>query len=161
MLDESGIKCASVTPRSILVEYGPIRVRHRRSSSQTMATGRRTKTEVTSAEDSVKREARRERNRLAARELKKTRDNIESELMRQVDELEEERARLEEQQRVLEDQKARLNRAIYNAKQAPLVPLIANIGVPVMFAVNQQQDVLVDLRSLINDMDASEMSTDE
>ena len=143
------------------MEYGPIRVRHRRSSSQTTATSRRIRTDTRSSEDPEKREARREKNRLAARELKKTRDNIESELIRQVDELEEEQARLEEQRRVLEDQKAKLNRAIYNAKQAPLVPLIANIGVPVMFPVNQQQDVLVDLRSLINDMDDSEMDTDQ
>ena len=141
------------------MEYGPIRVRHRRSSSQTTATSRRIRTDTRSSEDPEKREARREKNRLAARELKKTRDNIESELIRQVDELEEEH--LEVPRSVLEDQKAKLNRAIYNAKQAPLVPLIANIGVPVMFPVNQQQDVLVDLRSLINDMDDSEMDTDQ
>lgn len=150
MIDESGIKCASVSARSILVEYGPIRVRHRRSSAQTMATGRRTKADLSSTEDPLKREVRREKNRLAARELKRTRDNVELELTKQVEELEEEQARLEEEQKTLENRRAQLTRAIYNAKQMPLIPLITEIDVPLMFAANQEQNLLVDLRSLMN-----------
>ena len=160
MLDENEIKCASVTARSILVEYGPIRVRHRRNSSQTMANGRRTKDDRTVEEDPLKRELRREKNRLAARELKRTRDSIEWELMKQVEELEQERESLEKQQRLLEDQKAKLSRAIYNAKQAPLIPLITNIDVPVMFAANSQHDLLVDIRSLIKEIDESTLISD-
>jgi hypothetical protein len=47
------------TAKTRLVDYGPIRVRHRIAPSQTFATGRRLKDDPISPEDVVKREIRR------------------------------------------------------------------------------------------------------
>jgi hypothetical protein len=136
-----------------VVEYGPIRVRHRQSQSQTLATGRRSKYSPCSEEDSVKREIRRTRNRLAARELKKTRDNIETELFKQIEVLEQEKDRLQEEHKQLAERKASLNRAIYNAKLAPLVPLVTNIDIPLLFGPKQRRDLLIDLRPLLKSIE--------
>jgi len=53
----------------------------------------------------------------------------------------------------LEDYKAKLNRAVYNAKQAPLIPLITDINFSVLFNLQQRHDVLIDLQPLLETID--------
>ena len=138
---------------SYVVEYGPLRIRHRRTVSQTLATGRRSEKATLEGADLIKREARRLKNRLAARELKKTRDSIEFGLIETVKKLEEEKAFLLQQHNYLEQRKAQLNRAVYNAKQAPLVPLITDMDLPVLFGPQERQDLLIDLQPLLKSID--------
>lgn len=138
---------------SYLVDYGPIRVRHRRGVSQTLATGRRSKDAELAGEEAIKREIRREKNRVAARELKKTRDKIEFDLMEKLQTLEQERQSLQEQHVQLEQRKGQLNRALYNAKQAPLIPLIADMDIPLLLELPQRQDLLIDLQPLLRNID--------
>ena len=124
------------TRKSFVVEYGPIRIRHRRKSPQTLATGRRPKHESTSDEDPLTCEIRRSKNRLAARELKKKRENIEVGLLKTISQLEEERSHLEKQHKDLEEYRAQLNRAVYNAKQAPWIPLILDMDMASLEALD-------------------------
>jgi hypothetical protein len=138
---------------SYLVDYGPIRVRHRRNASQTLATGRRSKYDTLPDEEAAKREIRRAKNRLAARELKKTRDQIELDLIKQIQNLEEEKIYLEEQHKGLEEHKAHLNRAIYNAKQTPLIPLVVDMNIPLILESPHGQDLLIDLQPLLDIID--------
>jgi len=53
----------------------------------------------------------------------------------------------------LEDYKAKLNRAVYNAKQAPLIPLITDINFSVLFDLQQGHDVLIDFQPLLETID--------
>ncbi|CAF4060497.1 unnamed protein product, partial [Rotaria sp. Silwood2] len=138
---------------SYIVDYGPIRVRHRRSKSQTLATGRRSRDEPLYGEEAIKRELRREKNRIAARHLKRTRDQIESDLLETIKELEHEQKCLEEQHKKLEERKAQLNRAVYNAKQAPFIPLITDINIPILFGPQKRRDLLIDLQPLLKNLD--------
>lgn len=138
---------------SYVIDYGPIRVRHRRSQSQTLATGRRSKDEPLSGEDAIKRELRRAKNRISARDLKKARDQIELDLIQKIQELEQEKNSLQEQHKKLETRKAQLNRAVYNAKQAPLIPLVADMNIPIFFEPQQRHDLLIDLQPLLKTID--------
>jgi hypothetical protein len=148
-----GCKRSKSTSGSYIVDYGPIRVRHRRTTSQTLATGRRSKNETVSAEDTLKREIRRAKNRIAARELKKARDQVEFDLIETIKELEREKNVLQEQHKILEEHKAQLNRAVYNAKQAPLIPFITDINLPIFFGLQERHDLLIDLQPLLKSID--------
>ena len=77
-----------------LVTYGPIRIRRRQSAAVTIATGRRPKDAIIDGEEAEKRELRRQKNREAARNLKKLRDGIAHKLAKEVDELESEEKEL-------------------------------------------------------------------
>lgn len=101
----------------------------------------------------MKREMRREKNRIAARDLKKVRDQIENDLIRQIKELEHEKKELQNQHKILEEHKAKLNRAVYNAKQAALVPLITDLNIPILFQTQEQQHLLTDFYTLLQNMD--------
>jgi hypothetical protein len=144
-----------------VIDYGPIRVRHRRYASQTLATGRRSKNDRQSHEDPIKCELRRTKNRLAARELKKCRDNIEIGLMRQIQELEQARADLQCQHKQLEARKASLSRAVYNAKQAPLIPLVVNVDIPVLLGTQQRPGQLIDIQPLLRTIDDTSLLPNE
>jgi hypothetical protein len=143
----------SATPGSYLVDYGPIRVRHRRNASQTLATGRRSKDDPVSAEEAAKLEIRRAKNRTAARALKESRDQIELDLVQQIKDLEEEKTHLEERHKKLEEHKAQLNRAVYNAKQTPLIPFITDMNIPLFFESQHGHDLLIDLQPLLETID--------
>lgn len=145
---------------SYIVDYGPVRIRHRRSLSQTIATGRRSKDEPLDGEEATKREIRREKNRIAARQLKRSRDQIELDLVQQIKELEQEQNSLEEQHKMLEERKAQLNRAVYNAKQTPLIPLVTDINIPIFFGPQERRDLLIDLRPLLETLDEQSHTSD-
>ena len=138
---------------SYVVDYGPVRVRHRRSASQTLATGRRSKDEPLYGEEAIKREIRRAKNRIAARELKKDRDQIEIDLVQKIQQLEEEKNDLQTQHKILEERRAQLNRAVYNAKQAALVPLITDMNISLFFPSQDQKNLLIDFYSLLQNID--------
>ncbi|CAF0729701.1 unnamed protein product [Rotaria sordida] len=138
---------------SYVVDYGPIRVRHRQSKSQTLSTGRRSREQQLYGEDAIKRELRREKNRLAARHLKRTRDQIESDLLQTIKELEHEQHCLEDQHKKLEERKAQLTRAVYNAKQTPFIPLVTDMNIPILFGPQQRRDLLIDLQPLLKTLD--------
>ncbi|UJR35604.1 hypothetical protein I4U23_028355 [Adineta vaga] len=140
-------------PGSLAVDYGPIRVFHRRAIPQTLATGRRSKDEPLSDEEAIKREIRRAKNRIACRELKRTREEIEMNLVEKLKELEQEKVNLQNQHIELEARKAQLNRAVYNAKQAPLVPLITDLNFSEFVKSQNQQHLLTNLYSLLNNCD--------
>ncbi|CAF0758558.1 unnamed protein product [Rotaria sp. Silwood1] len=146
-------KKSDLNAASYIVEYGPIRVRHRRSKSQTLATGRKSRDEPLYGEEAIKRELRREKNRIAARQLKRTRDEMESDLLETIKELEHEQKCLEEQHKKLEDRKAQLTRAVYNAKQTPLIPLITDMNIPILFGPQERRDLLIDLQPLLKILD--------
>ena len=135
------------------VEYGPIRVRHRLTVSQTLATGRRPKDDPVEGDAAIQREIRRAKNRIAARELKRTRDQIEQDLIEKIKQLEQEQTYLEGQHKELEDYKAQLNRAVYNAKQAPLIPLIADLDTPLLLELQSKHDLLIDLQPLLRTLE--------
>ena len=98
-----------MVPRTSTVTYGPIRIRKRHIAAPTLATGRRSKDDFTMGEDIRKREIRRLKNREAARNLKKQRDDIENSLLKQVTELESLQSRLLEEINNLSSYKERLN----------------------------------------------------
>jgi hypothetical protein len=85
--------------------------------------------------------------------LKKSRDQIELELIEKIKELEQTKTDLQDQHKYLEARKSHLNRAVYNAKQAPLVPLITDMNIPLWFGPQQRQDLLIDLRPLLISID--------
>jgi hypothetical protein len=70
-------------------------------------------------------------------------------LIEKIKVLEQEKNCLQEQHKQLEDRKAKLNRALYNAKQAPLIPLITDINIPLFFEIQQRHDVLIDFEPLL------------
>ncbi|CAF0866197.1 unnamed protein product [Adineta ricciae] len=142
-------KSKNSNPSSIVVDYGPIRVFHRRFTAQTLLTGRRSKDEPLDGEEAAKREARRIKNRIASRELKKTRDAIEMDLVEKLKELEAEKDRLQTQHKELEARKAQLNRAVYNAKQAPLIPLITDLNFSTFLQAEEQEILLEHVYSLL------------
>lgn len=123
------------------------------TASQTLATGRRPKDEPVDGEAAIQREIRRAKNRLAARELKKARDQIESDLLDKIKELEHEQNYLEGQHKHLEEYKAQLNRAVYNAKQAPLVPLVADLDTPLLLDLQSKHDQIIDLQPLLRTLE--------
>ncbi|UJR34878.1 hypothetical protein I4U23_027656 [Adineta vaga] len=77
------------------IHYGPIRICHRRSQASTLLTGRRSKFEQVSDEEQLKRNLRRERNRLSAKKLKERREKVLNDLLEQVKQLEEKEVSVE------------------------------------------------------------------
>ncbi len=59
-----------------MIRYGPITVNPRKQPSKTLSTGRRSKTEVLSADEEEKRRDRRERNRVAATKCREKRETV-------------------------------------------------------------------------------------
>ena len=146
---ESETSDDSFTQKSQLVQYGPIKVRHRLMPSQTLLKGRRTTEQKATEEDPIKREQRLNKNRLASRNLKKSRDEVEIRLSLQVAELERKAAELEKETKELEERKAKLNRDVYNARQAPFVPLIVDLGIPIIYRPKERPDLEIDLTDLL------------
>lgn len=132
-----------------MIQYGPILVRHRVNQAPTIATGRRNKSNPTTEQSLAEREERLIKNRLAARNLKRTRDEIETKLGEQLAELENERLCLEMQYEQLENRKNELSRAVYNVRQAPLIPLLVDLPIPIIFRTNGQSDLSIDIRPLL------------
>jgi hypothetical protein len=97
------------------VQYGPIQVRVCRKLAPTLATGRRSKHLTLYGDEAIRREKRREKNRLAAKKLKEKRQLIEDELNKELHVLQGEHtdlqgylADLRQQKQFLESQWQRL-----------------------------------------------------
>ena len=97
---------------SNIVHYGPIQVRLCRKLAPTLATGRRSKHMTLTGDEALKREKRREKNRLAARKLKEKRQVIEDELSKKVQELEGEHSELRTVLKQLQQHKEYLEQQI-------------------------------------------------
>ena len=93
---------------SNILQYGPIQVRVCRKGAPTLATGRRSKHLTLHGEEAIKREKRREKNRVAARKLKEKRQIIEDELNREIQDLESEHSDLQHYLAELQREKQRL-----------------------------------------------------
>jgi hypothetical protein len=74
--------------RIITIKYGPLSVKIYEDIAPTLATRRRSNYTVVAGEDVVKREIRRRNNRQAVERLRAKRENVRSELQKQVRELE-------------------------------------------------------------------------
>jgi hypothetical protein len=70
------------------LRYGPVVVRPRKKPAPTLSSGRRSKNAVLTPEENIKREIRRQRNRVAAEKCKKKREEIETGLENTVKQLE-------------------------------------------------------------------------
>lgn len=70
------------------LHYGPVVIRPRKKPAPTLSSGRRSKNAVLTPEEDVKREIRRQRNRVAAEKCKKKREEIEKGLENTVKQLE-------------------------------------------------------------------------
>lgn len=112
-------------------------------------------------DEAVKRELRRAKNRIASRELKKARDQIEFDLNQQILELEQQKCDLQEQHKQLEARKAQLNRAVYNAKQAPLIPFVTDLTFPALSTSPDKQMLLADLCALLESIDDESCELDD
>jgi hypothetical protein len=97
--------------------YGPIVVRPRRYPAPTLNTGRQSKYTVLTAEEERKRQIRRERNRQAAEKCKHKRSEIETELNAKYALLMDEKKHLDDQQRILQREIARLEQIFTNHKE--------------------------------------------
>mgnify|MGYP006904161663 FL=1 len=85
--------------------------------------------------------------------MKKSRDKIEVDLLEKLQSLEREKQLLQEQHQHLEERKGQLNRALYNAKQSPLIPLITDMDMPLLFELPQRDNLLIDLQPLFKTLD--------
>ena len=106
----SASPCSSETRSSSLnvLQYGPIQVRLCRKSAPTLANGRRSKHLTLHGDEALKREKRREKNRLAAKKLKEKRQIIEDELNKEIQELQGEHSDLQNYLSQLRREKQRL-----------------------------------------------------
>lgn len=95
---------------TVVVNYGPISIRRRQTFTPTLASGRRPKDAILEDEDATKRDIRRLKNRESARRLKIERDQIESQLKIQVEQLESEQENLLTEINFLRDYQERLQR---------------------------------------------------
>jgi hypothetical protein len=118
------------------LEYGPLRIRVCRKTAPTLATGRRSKYILLSGDEAIKREMRREKNRVAARKLKEKRSLIEQDLFDKVKQLEDEQSNLENNLTELQSQKQNLETKVINS--VPIDPIgdllfTTNDNIPLFF----------------------------
>jgi len=123
---ESNDNEVSSSSLSNKIQYGPISVRLCRKPAPTIATGRRSKHLVLYADEAIKREQRREKNREAARKLKEKRQLIEEELDQKVRELQGEHSELKNCLQELQQKKQILQQEMDNLSIDPLDELLSN-----------------------------------
>lgn len=99
------------------IAFGPIKVKPRKKPAPTLATGRRSKYEVLSPEEEMKRDVRRARNRAAAERVRISRLNIEQQLLDQIAELEKEEQDLTTDVQALQHQKLHLETRLFTHEQ--------------------------------------------
>ncbi|CAF0927420.1 unnamed protein product [Rotaria sordida] len=99
------------------ISFGPIRVKPRKRPAPTLATGRRSKYEILTAEEEQKRNVRRARNRAAAERVRISRLNIEQQLLDQINELEKQETKLSQNVQTLQHQKLHLETRLFTHEQ--------------------------------------------
>ena len=100
-----------------IIEFGPIKVKPRKRPAPTLATGRRSKYEVLTAEEEHKRHVRRARNRAAAERVRISRLAIEQQLQDQIDLLEQQSETLASEVQTLQNQKLHLETRVFTHQQ--------------------------------------------
>jgi len=99
------------------IAFGPIKVKPRKKPAPTLATGRRSKYEILTAEEEQKRNVRRARNRAAAERVRISRLNIEQQLLDQIDGLEKQEEKLLHNVQTLQHQKLHLETRLFTHEQ--------------------------------------------
>lgn len=100
-----------------IIEFGPIKVKPRKKPAPTLATGRRSKYEVLSADEAQKRDIRRARNRAAAERVRISRLTIEQQLLEQIAQLEKQETSLMNDVDILQHQKLNLETRLFTHEQ--------------------------------------------
>ena len=116
MVSSSDSSLASYDDNDI-IEFGPIKVKPRKRPAPTLATGRRSKYEVLTAEEEHKRHVRRARNRAAAERVRISRLAIEQQLQDQIDRLEQQSEILSSEVQTLQNQKLHLETRVFTHQQ--------------------------------------------
>lgn len=109
-----------------IIHYGPIQIRLSRKSAPTLATGRRSKHLILHGDEALKREKRREKNRLAAKKLKEKRQLIEDELNKEIQDLEIEHRDLQNYFTRLLQYKQRIENEIQRLLSDPIDDFLAD-----------------------------------
>jgi len=99
------------------IAFGPIKVKPRKKPAPTLATGRRSKYEILTPDEEQKRNVRRARNRAAAERVRISRLNIEQQLQDQIDALEQEEEKLQQNVQTLQHQKLHLETRLFTHEQ--------------------------------------------
>ncbi|CAF1123884.1 unnamed protein product [Adineta steineri] len=141
------------------IYYGPIRFYGRRRKAPTLSTGRRSKFEEVNEEEEIRRNKRREKNRLLSKRLKEKREKILNELIQQINQLEEKQFYLQNTVEQLHSHRNQLINKLSNANKDPLLNLIYQNDVPLFF--QQVDDLQFDTDSLIITFTDEHSSLDE
>lgn len=142
------------------IQYGPIRFYRRRGTAPTLSTGRKSKFEQLTGEDLIQRELRREKNRLLSKKLKEKRENILSDLLQQVKQLEQKQYSLLNDIQQLKLYRKNLTQKLeYCKEQDPLFYLINQNQFTLFF--EQYDDSSVDTQSLISSLTDEQSLIDE
>ena len=108
------------------IAFGPIKVKPRKKPAPTLATGRRSKYEVLSPEEEMKRDIRRARNRAAAERVRVSRLNIEQQLLDEIAALEKQEQDLTTDVQTLQHQKLHLETRLFTHEQMCSTNTISN-----------------------------------
>lgn len=111
-----------------VIEFGPIKVKPRKRPAPTLATGRRSKYEILTADEEQKRNVRRARNRAAAERVRLSRLAVEQQLLDQISQLETEEHQLTEQVENLENRRILLQTKLYTHQHMCAEPVILPNG---------------------------------
>ncbi|CAF0960488.1 unnamed protein product [Rotaria sordida] len=86
-------------------------------------------------------------------QLNLNKNKINNELLKPIENIEQEENHLNNSHEQINEQQAQLQRAIYNAKQTPLIPFIVDIDYHSLFDLSQQQnDLLTNILSLVHNV---------
>ena len=135
----------AAVPSSNCVCYGPIRYFARKGKAPTLITGRKSKFEQLDGEEEMKRELRRQKNRLLSQQLKEKREKIFSDLLTRIDQLEREQSHLCDYIQQLQEHRDDLLQEMEDIQQDPLANLIQQNEMALFFEEHDHQDFDTDL----------------
>lgn len=138
-MDYSNSKNATV-PSSNCVCFGPIRYFARKGKAPTLSTGRKSKFEQLDGEDEMRRELRRQKNRVLSQQLKEKREKIFSDLLTRIDQLEREQSHLCTHIQQLQEHRDDLLQEMQCIQQDPLTNLIYQNQMTLFFEQHDHQD---------------------
>jgi len=157
--DPYSLNCNSNVSLDSCVYYGPIRFYRRRGKAPTLLTGRKSKFEKLDGEEKIRRDLRRQKNRLLSKKLKEKRENIFNELLQQMKELEQKQLYLLNSIQQLQLYKNNLYNKLENSKQDSLFNLINQNQFTLFF--EQYDHSNFDTDSLISTLTDKQLSIDE
>ena len=103
---------------------------------------------LTSSTNRRSRDAIKCKNQLRSHSVEKNVNKIDNESLKSIQNFQQEKNLLRTQQ-----EQAQLQRAMYNARQTPLIPLITDIDFPCLFKPSEQQsDLLMNIVNLLDNI---------